>query len=382
MKERVPQTLEGVGVGLFWLALGFTLLAQTAPFYWVGEALSDLRWHMGFMAIVPALPAAMFLPRRRLTFMATIAIGVFNLLPGLRVYLPPDEPEFDVGVPLAVVDVRWGEAPIDALVDLANSNVADVLVVSGLTPEGRAALSEQLVAWPERQAWPPIFADREGAPLVPTEPSTLVFSRFEFDEFTGQGFGAGACLLEAKLDIGDLPLTVRIASFPEVGPGENSGASDALLEEIRRREWRQRGMLVCDLARSDSSELYDELLSITRYQDARRGFGRLPTMPAPFLGALRVPGQYVFFGRELAVSEHRTEEVAAGQRELVSLDIGADTPSFYPVHTQMRVRGALEFDVAEQADEEEVTGDIILYEAPSAIVEPEPPTEDEPVLAE
>lgn len=344
-KEHVAHALEGAGAGLFWVAAGLTMLAQTAPFYWVGEALSDLRWHMGFLALVPAIPAAFFLPRRRLTFLALIALGVFNLWPGLRVYVPAAEPEFEVGTPLSIVNVRWGAAPTDALEELAQSEGADVFVVSGLTPDGRASMIEHLVDWPYVQAWPPVMADSAGAPLTLTEPSTVIFSRIDLEKFQGQGFGSGACLLEASLDIGDLPVTLRVASFPELGPGEMAGARDTLLAELEARPWLPRGLFVCDLARSDASGVFGDLLSTTRYQDARRGFGRMATMAAPFWGALRIPGQYVFFGREIAISDHATRELPAGRREVVTLNVDDDTPSFYPVFTHLRVQGGDEAEL-------------------------------------
>ena len=72
---------------------------------------------------------------------------------------------------------------------------------------------------------------------------------------------------------------------------------------------------------------------------ARRGFGRVPTMPAPFVCGLRMPGQYVLFGDEIAVSEHSARPLVAGERELVTLRADDETDTFWPVLTHMRVRG-------------------------------------------
>ena len=339
MKERISQPLEGVGAGLFWISAGLTLLAQTAPFYWVGEALSDLRWHLGLAALIPAIPAAVLLPRRRLTFVAMIALGFYNLLPGMRVFVPPPDADFVVGTPLSVVNVRWGQASTDALVDFANQQSADVFVVSGLNETGRNELAEHLVDWPYVHAWPPVMADSEGAPLVLTEPSTMLFSRISIDDFSAQGFGYGACLLEGNLDVGDLPVTFRVASFPAPGPGHIAGARTALMNELGARPWVERGLFVCDLSSSDSSNSFGDLMDTTRYQDARRGFGRVPTIPTPFVCGLRMPGQYVLFGDEIAVSEHSARPLVAGERELVTLRADDETDTFWPVLTHMRVRG-------------------------------------------
>jgi len=347
MKEQVSRPLEGAGVGLFWVLAGLTLLSQAAAFHWLGEALADLRWHLGFIALVPALPAIFLLPGRRLTFVAMALLGAFNLMPGMRIHLPPPEAEFTVGTPLSVVSVRWGAAPTDALVELVETAGPDVVVVSGLPEAEREALLEHTVAWPYVQAWPPIMADATGAPLVLTEPSTVVLSKHQLGDFHGQGFGVGACLLEAQLDIGDLPLTLRVASFPERGAGEALGARDALLTALSGQSWPARGLLVCDLARSDASSAFGALLDMTRYHDARRGFGRNPTMPAPLLGFLRVPGRYLLHGAELNVRDLHTEELAAGRREVVRVTVDDDTPRFVPLFTELRVRG-----VAAGADEE------------------------------
>jgi hypothetical protein len=75
----------------------------------------------------------------------------------------------------------------------------------------------------------------------------------------------------------------------------------------------------------------------------------MATMAAPLFGALRIPGQYVFFGREVAISDHATRELQAGRREVVTLNVDDDTPSYYPVFTHLRVQGSDEsvLEVAE-----------------------------------
>jgi hypothetical protein len=343
MKDRISLTLEGVGSGLFWILGGFTLLVLTAPFFWFGEALSDLRWHMGFVALLPALPGAFFLPRRRLTFVALAAMGVLNILPGLRVFVPPSDEHFPSGAELTLLEVHWGHEPTAALEEFVAKRPSELIFVTGLDEVGRASLKERLTDWPYVEVWPPILLDRAGEAAPLEEDTTMLFSKLPLDDFAVTGFSSGACIFDTTLALGDLPVTLRGAVLPPPGPGEIGAARAALLEELETREWPTRGILLADLASADTTPAYGELLDATNYTDSRRGFGRMATIRASLFGlempALWVPSEYLLHGGEVETLERKTERLFAAERDLIGLVDDPDAPERWPQLTHLRIKG-------------------------------------------
>jgi len=342
MKDRISLALEGAGTGLFWILGGFTLLVLTAPFFWFGEALSDLRWHMGFMALLPAVPGVVFLPRRRLTFVALFALGVMNVMPGLNVFVPPDDEHFVGGAELTLLEVHWGHEPTAALEEHLADHPVDLVFVTGLDTIGRDSLKERLVAWPYKEVWPPQLVDGEGIAAELVEDTTMVFSKLPLDDFSVTGFGSNACLFEAELAVGDLPVMLRGAVLPRPGPGSIKASRTALLKELEQRKWPARGLLIADLASADTSPAFGELVDASGYVDARRGFGRMATIKATLLGikvpALWVPSEYLLHGSEVETLERRTESLTAAGRDLIGLKDDPDAPSRRPTRTRLRIK--------------------------------------------
>ncbi len=341
MKDRISLAMEGVGAGLFWVLGGFTLLILTAPFFWMGEALSDLRWHLGFTALLPALPGVLLLPRRRLTFVGLFAVGVLNVMPGLRVYVPPDGELFEAGVELTVVEVHWGTAPTGALELYIAQETPDLLVVTGLDQIARETLKERLVAWPHVQTWPPLLVDDSGGTSRLKEDSTMVFSKLPLEDFRVLSFGQGAYLMETELTLGDLPVPLRVGVLPPPGPGAVSASRAGFLEELDEREWPPRGIFLCDLGSSDATPAFGDLLDSTEYSDSRRGFGRVATLPVSLLGfplgSLKVPGEFLLHGREIRVLQRYTEKLHAAERDLIGLAKDPNAPTRWPIRTRLLI---------------------------------------------
>jgi len=343
MKDRISLAMEGVGAGLFWILGGFTLLILTAPFFWMGEALSDLRWHMGFTALLPALPGVLLLPRRRLTFVGLFAMGLLNVMPGMRVFVPPNDKPFEAGTELSVVEVHWGSAPTAALEEYVAKDAPDILVVTGLDEFSRETLKESLIAWPHVKAWPPLQVDGSGGTAHLTEDSTMIFSMLPLEDFSVLGFGMGACLVESELDLGDLPVPLRVAVLPPPGPGAIGTSRTALLAELEKRQWPPRGILLADLGSSDATPAFSELLAATEYADGRRGFGRMATLPASLfgfpLGSLRVPGEFLLHGDEVRILDQHTEALRAAERELIGLADDPNAPTLRLIRTRLLIKG-------------------------------------------
>lgn len=346
MKDRISLALEGAGAGLFWILGGFTLLILTAPFFWFGEVLSDLRWHMGLMAILPAVPGVFLLPRRRLTFVGLFAMGALNILPGMRVFVPPDDEHFVGGAELTLLEVHWGHEPTAALEELLRDRPADLVFVTGLDTFGRSSLKERLVEWPYSKAWPPEFVDEEEAGGLIAEDSMMLFSKLPLDDFSVTGFDSGACLFEAELDLGDLPVMLRGVVLPPPGPGAIKASRTALLQELGARTWPARGFLIADLASSDTSPAFGELVEASQYTDARRGLGRMATIKASLLGvkfpALWVPCEYLLHGSEIETLERRTESLTAAERDLIGLEDDPDAPTIRAMRTRLRIKGIVD----------------------------------------
>lgn len=330
MKDGISHSLEGAGAGLFWIIAGFTTLVLTAPFFWAGEALSDLRWHVGFLALVPSLPGMVFLPRRRLTFVAIAAAGLFHLLPAMHVFLPPPEQAFDRGDDLTLLEVHWGPGSTDALeAYLAGpANAADVVVITGLDDLGRASIKGNLIQWPHMEAWPPILAAPDGEALPIGEQSTVVLSQHALEDFSVADFGLDSSLLEAKITLEGVPFWLRVAVLPAPGPGPIGEARRGLFDQLEERQWNNRGILICDLASSDTTPSYWRVVAATDYSDARRGLGRQANLPAKLFGAnlpvLRNPSEYLFHGEEILVIQRDSQAIGDPER--------------HPVLTKLRIK--------------------------------------------
>ena len=280
MKENMTLAMEGAGSGVLWGALTFTLLVFTAPFLWLGEAMTDLRWHMGVGLLAVGVPGLVFLTRRRLSMGVILGMALLHMIPGVRVLLPVDHPAWGAGDELAVVEVWWGEEPTGALEDLLATTPADLVVIHGVSVHGRESLSNGLGGFPYEYAWPPVYTDG----LAPTGPSLQVFSSYPIADFNAQGFGEGAVLVTGLLETADLDVPLAVVDLPPIGPGDASIARDELLGALDRRYWSERSLVLCNLGSSDSSPSYARLRDATGLADARQGRGRLATSPVVLAG--------------------------------------------------------------------------------------------------
>ena len=338
MNERMTLALEGAGAGVLWTAVSFTLLVFTAPFLWIGEALTDLRWHAGLGMLLISIPGFLLLQRRRLSFGVLVGMALMHCLPGVRVFVPTDHEVLTTGDELNFVEVHWGDAPTGGLEELLLTDAADLVVVHGVSPEGRKALEDGVFEWPHTYAWPPILT---GAP-APLGPSILVYSRYAIADWNAQGFGESAVLITGNLEgpVLDVPLT--IIDLPTVGPGDRAAAREDLLEELDKRYWPDRTVVLCRLGSSDSSPAYASLREATGLSDARQGFGRVATSPVTIGGLalpfFRVPREFVLHGDLVEVRDCSSQMLRAGERDPVTGSVDSDGPERRMVRTHVRVR--------------------------------------------
>jgi hypothetical protein len=316
MRERITQTGESIGSSVIWAVALFSLLVFSAPLTWVGESLSDLRWHVGSLALVLSIVGMTLLPRKRVAFFCTLCLAVYNLFPAMRVFLPSTANDVLAGTEVTVVQVRWEEDPTDSLEARLNSQLADLAVVTGVDSDAIQSLKENLVDWPYSMSSPTLEMD--GGKDAHSF-GTIVFSKYPLDEPEVITFAENTIFMEAQINIEGPPVHLRVVSLPPPGPGDREHDREALLMDLETRSWDLRTILAIDLGASDTSMAYDRVRGLGGLADARQGIGRQATFKASFGGfalpGVSMPRDFTFVGGEIGVIDRFSESVTAIDRE-------------------------------------------------------------------
>ena len=316
MRERITQTGESIGSSVIWAVALFSLLVFSAPLTWVGESLSDLRWHVGGAAMVLSIAGMALLPRKRTAFFFTLCLAVYNLFPALRVFLPSTANEILVGTEITVVQVRWEADPTDSLEAKLNTELADVAVITGVDSEAITSLKESLLDWPYSIS-SPVLEDEEGSGVHSF--GTVVFSKHPLNDPEVISFAENTIFMEAQIDIEGPPVHLRVVSLPPPGPGDLEEDREALLQDLERRSWDLRTILAIDLGASDTSMAYDRVRGLGGLIDARQGIGRQATFKASFGGfalpGVSMPRDFTFVGGDVGVLSRSSESITATDQE-------------------------------------------------------------------
>ena len=316
MRERITQTGESIGSSLIWAVALFSLLVFAAPLSWFGESLADLRWHVGSTAFVLSLAGMAFLPRKRVAFFCMLCLAVYNVFPGLRVYLPSTADDVLTGTEVTLVQVRWEEDPTDSLETKLNTELADIAVITGIAPGARESLKQNLLDWPYSMGSP--TSNGEVGELEHGL-GTMVFSKYPLDNAEIICFAENTILLDAQVEIDGPPVHLRVVNLPPAGPGDREQDREALMVELEARPWDLRTIFAIDLGASDTSMAYNRMRGLGDLADARQGIGRQANFKASFGGfalpGVSVPRQFTFVGGEIGVLDRFSETITAADRE-------------------------------------------------------------------
>lgn len=260
-----------------------------------------LQYLVAAVLLAAALPAA----RQHRAAAAMVAIVVLNavyVLPWYGLGRPAHATPAST-LTLLLANVRVDNSEFDGLLRLIEAEKPDVIVVQELTPAWAEALQ------PLRSEW------RYGDAIARTDPFGIgLFSRVPVDATDRiDSPPLGLPTLVATVTPGDRPVTI-VATHP-MNPISAGGAVarnhqlDSIAALVGARE---ADVLIGDLNTSVWSRTYRRLQTETGMNNARRGYGVLPSWPT-FLPVAMIPLDHCLVAPGIVVLDARTGD-----------DIGSD----------------------------------------------------------
>ncbi len=240
---------------------------------WFGELIASFEWHVGWT--IAAVAVSLALLRARRLAIAVALLALLHLAPDLRLWLPR-----------AASTTASAEAPQRLRVVSANllqpnrhhleiagalrATDADVIGALELSLAMREVLERELSAWPHRIFSPP----RE--PWSSSTWGIALFSKRPLrDVRFVQLIECYAPLIEARVEAGSQPLTLRLVHLPRPGAEWRVGVrNEALAQLANQFEWGPHTLVFGDLNTTSSSPAFDDLVERTGLADSRQGFGR------------------------------------------------------------------------------------------------------------
>jgi endonuclease/exonuclease/phosphatase family metal-dependent hydrolase len=316
-RRRRARSLFAFGTSVAFLgAAAFHLLLLAAPWFWIGEILQDLRWHLGLASLAVAL--ALLVARRPRRGALALLLAAFDLAPEARLYLPAAP--IEAGAPrlvLATANVLFSNAERERLADALRASDAEVLALQELTPPLRSFLEQSLTALPHRAYSPEGTWPEGGAGLG-------LYSRTPLRDVRSLGLEVSyAPGLEATLDTAVGTVRIRVVHLQRPGKPWRLEQRSRGLGDLELLPWTERDLLVGDLNMTPSSPRFDRLLDRTELADSLSGHGRQPSYwKYPRLPrTLGVPIDHVLFGSAFGVAERRVFELPGSDHAGVRVEL-------------------------------------------------------------
>lgn len=304
--RRWLARLAWLTVAAFTSLSGYLLMAR---WFWPAEVFCHFRPHVGGLALVAVLAAAML--RMRWQSLSLGALALISAWPSLALHIPAERVQ-PAGPPLriATANLLWGSESSAGLLSWLESEAPDVAFLCEVDPT-RAVQIEALreryphqLFCPPREEW---HASTFGRAMI---------SRFPLSEVAVRSPGS---ILDVTVVHAGRTLRVLGAHTPRPGRAWRTKSRNAVLGMLA--DLARQGSAVAvlgDLNVTEGSPSFARLLESGGLADSRAGRGPMGTWSVPMPGArwdlpVRLPLDHVLVGSSLAVVDRR-----------IGPDIGSD----------------------------------------------------------
>lgn len=302
----------------FLLVLVLELAHRSAPWFWIGEILQDLRWHLGLASAATAL--TLFFGRAPRRTVLALLLAALHLWPEARLVWPSTPVEAETPrVVLVTANVLCSNPRHAELLQALREARADAIALQELTPRLRSFLEKELGAFPHRAFSPEGTWPEDGAGLA-------LFARLPLRDVRSLGLSVSyAPGLEAALDTPAGALRLRVVHLQRPGQPWRLEQRAAGLAHLEPLAWNPRDVLLGDLNLTPSSPRFAQLLERTELRDSLVGHGRQPSywrfprLPRTF----GVPIDHVLHGSAFGVAAREVFELPGSDHDGVRVELVA-----------------------------------------------------------
>ena len=292
---RLPTLIGLVEAGAALTAL-FSIAAFFGPMHRLVELLTHFR--LQYLAVSALLALVFAVVRRRGWFVLMLTITLLDLWPVAPWYMPgrPAAAATDTQLKLMTANVWSGNRDTDRLLGLIRTEAPDLVFLQEVTGRWAAALDALADSYPYRYVVP--RSDNFGVALLARRP----FLRVEAVETPGLHRPS----LRAEIDLGG-----RRVSFIGTHPMPPLGKDgfDARNRQLAAIAQLAAGIdepviLAGDLNTTMWGSHYRRFVAASDLEDARRGFGIVPTWPVELPPAM-IPIDHCLASQDFAVLDFR-----------------------------------------------------------------------------
>lgn len=196
---------------------------------------------------------------------------------------------------LLLANVHFANTNYAGVIALAKAEKPDVLIIQELTPLWAEQLENMRDLFPHAQ----INAHQN-------PPGIALYSRWPLEDVRILALGSvNGPSIFAKVKVGDVSVSLLTTHPPPPVPGYAAYRNEQLrLAAAFAQDMPRPAVLIGDLNLTMWSPYYSQLVRESGLIDARKGFGVLPTWPAPLRsGLMMIPLDHCFISQGLQVAE-------------------------------------------------------------------------------
>jgi endonuclease/exonuclease/phosphatase (EEP) superfamily protein YafD len=319
IRTMLGVRLRGAGYTVVEADDGAAALAACASFFWPGELVASLAWHVGWLAFATALALASL--GRAGRALAAATIGALLAGPELSLWLPRDDAALRAGeaeLRVAALNLLFFNEDAAGVRAWLDEHEPDVVVAVEVSPFWRAAIE----GWDDR--FPELLISPAAEAWKDDTWGTAILSRLPFTSTRMISPERGRPLMEAVVRVDASDVTVRGVHPLYPGSPWMRTKRDRVFEELAQEAWTGPCVLAGDLNTASTSPTLRRFLRATGLADSRRGFGRQPTFVLRDLLPLAI--DHVLIGGGVRVLARETSELPGSDHRavLVLLAIPAD----------------------------------------------------------
>ena len=318
----LKKTSAAFGSAVLVFATAPSAVMMLAEHWWLGEAATTLRFHVGLVAVF-ALPFLAFGGSRWRSLLATF-VAVAQLAPGVSLSfgVAPDA----VGGPelrVVYVNVLASSREGDRVAAMITRERPDVIAVVELQPywAGVFGGGDLGADYPHRMELP-----------RPGDAGVAIYSRYPIVESEDVQIGRGASVVgRATVDVSGCAVDVVVANAPL----PTSRATVSSRDELLRRagafvDASKPAVLAAGLGSGAGTPALREVLSDNGLVDSRAGTGRQATW-MPIFGPLGFDLDHVLVSDGVGVRGHRVLRSIGSDHSPIAVDLVLDPNACEPV---------------------------------------------------